>query len=129
MLRARILGLVLAMAVTGLPLAPPEHAHQADDHGHEHMLVHRHLETHSPTHQADHDGVTDHDEAAILALDPVHAVPPVPLVIGAPVSSVVSFVEPPALVLVSHRDSVEPLIHGPPRTPNGLRAPPSLTRL
>jgi hypothetical protein len=122
-LRLRILGVVLAVSVAGLPLAPPEHAHEAENHGHERLLVHRHLDAHSNARHVDHEGVADQDDDTILALDAVHAVPPAITILAAP-EAAVALAEPPATVLLFHQGDFEPLIHGPPRAPNGTRAPP-----
>ena len=124
--RCRVLGIVLALAVGGLPIAPPEHVHEVEDHGHEHLLVHRHLAAHTADHHRDgHDGVLDDNDAPVLTLDAVYAVPATATLFGAPPSAVIAFIEPPTIRVVSRRvDYVEHLIHGPPRAPTGLRAPP-----
>jgi Ni/Co efflux regulator RcnB len=128
-LRLRILGVVLAVLVAGLPMAPPEHAHEADDHGHERLLVHRHLDAHSNAHQVDHEGVTNQDDHTILALDAVHAGPSSITILADPATAAVALAQPPAIVLLSNQGNFEPLIHGPPRAPNGTRAPPRLSCL
>jgi hypothetical protein len=128
-LRLRILGVALAVSVAGLPMAPPEHAHEADDHGHERLLVHRHLDAHSNAHHVDHEGVINQDDQTILALDTIHAVPSSITILAVPAAVAVAVAEPPAVVLLSAQDNFEPLIHGPPRAKNGTRAPPHLSCL
>lgn len=125
----RILGVVLALAVGGVPLAPPAHVHGADDHGHEHLLVHRHFDAHSSEHHADHVSVVDDDDAPILTLDAVHAVPTSAALLIAPTGVLVADAEPPVVPIAARSVDVERLIHGPPRAPNGLRAPPLSSRL
>jgi len=125
----RILGLVLVVSVTGLPLAPPEHAHEAEEHGHEHLLVHRHLEAHSKVPDFDHEGVADPDDDSAFALDTVRAVPSSVTILAVPVFCTFAIIEPPRVVLLSDRGNFEPLIHGPPRAPSGTRAPPLLSCL
>jgi hypothetical protein len=127
--RLRILGVVLAVSVAGLPMAPPEHAHQADDHGHERLLVHRHPGAHSNAHHVDHQGVADQADETILALDAAHAVPSSITILALPATATVALAEPPAVALLSTQGNFEPLIHGPPRAPNGTRAPPRLACL
>ena len=126
MFGGRILGIVLALAVGGLSSAPPEHVHEAEDHGHEHLLVHRHLAAHAKDHhQNGHDGVLDDDGAPVLTIDAVYTVPATTTLLAAPPSVVIALAEPPTINLLSgHPDYVERLIHGPPRAPTGLRAPP-----
>jgi hypothetical protein len=120
---------VLAVSIAGLPLAPPEHAHEAEEHGQEHLLVHRHLEAHSKVPDFDHEGVADPDDDSAFALDAVHAVPSSFTILAVPTVATFALVEPPAVVLLSAQGKFEPLIHGPPRAPNGTRAPPRLSCL
>jgi hypothetical protein len=107
-----------------LPLAPPEHAHEDDGSGPPHVVVHRHLNPHGiqPHHQTQ--STIDHDEDPILTLSAVFNVPPQPEIAG-PVLSAGEPIQP--LVLRRNEGSfidVEILIHGPPRAPTSLRAPP-----
>src|SRR5262245_2861514 len=121
----RTLAVALGAVMGLVPLAPPEHAHEDEDTGHPHVVVHRHLDLHSvqPHHQKQ--STIDHDEDPILTLTAVYTVPPQPE-IAAPVLIAGEPIQPP--VLSRNEGSfidVEILIHGPPRAPTPLRAPPS----
>ena len=120
------------MATAGwLPVAPPEHVHEEEEHGHETLLVHRHLGAH-PILQgvARHNRAVDHEGAPVLTFDPVYVIPAIPAAIGQPPSSMLPNLEPPAGKTLSRsRDYVERLIHAPPRAPTSLRAPPAVSRL
>ena len=126
MFRTRIFGIALALAVGSLPVAPPEHVHEAEEHGHQHVLMHRHFAAHTNNHHQDgHDGVFDHDDGPMLTLDAIYTLPVAVTPLAPPPHVVISFIDPPAINLVfRHPDYVERLIHGPPRAPTGLRAPP-----
>jgi len=129
-LSRRFVGVLLAMAIGWLPTAPPEHVHEAEEHGHQHLLIHRHLAAHhGADHAVDHDGVFDDDDTPILTLDPAFTVPGT-ISIDVAHATVAADLEPP-LVRVPYRTPkyLGRLIHGPPRAPTGLRAPPSLSRL
>ena len=131
MFRSRLVGLVLVAAVGWIPIAPPEHVHEEEEHGHETLLVHRHLGAHTlPQHVSRHEQILDHEDAPILTFEPVYVVPSAPNAVAEPPSIVVATIEPPAgEVLHRSRDYVERLIHGPPRAPTSLRAPPAVSRL
>src|SRR5262245_14936190 len=106
-----------------LPLAPPEHAHEEEQPGQPHVVVHRHLNLHGiqPHHQKQ--ATIDHDEDPILTLTAVYNVPPQPQIAG----PVLIAGEPIQLPALSRYEGsfvdVEILIHGPPRAPTPLRAP------
>jgi hypothetical protein len=129
--RSRLIGLVLAATVAWLPIAPPEHVHEADEHGHHHVLVHRHVAGHGFSQgQVHHDGVLGDDDAPILTFDTVYTVPAALTILGEPPSDAAVVVEPPADTVTSHIPGYHSRpIHGPPRAPTGLRAPPLLSRL
>jgi hypothetical protein len=128
---SRLLAGALAAALGMLPVAPPEHVHEAEEAGHSHVVVHRHPAPHGILeHHADHGSATevednDHDGPAFtLTADYVvpasFAVPVRPQAVGA-------LLEPPKPVVFERVTAdVELLIHGPPRAPSGLRAPPFL---
>jgi hypothetical protein len=129
--RSRLIGLALAAAVGWLPIAPPEHVHEADDHGHQRMVVHRHLAPHTLPRHADHQGrVFDDDDAPVLTLNVVYTVPTATSIIGRPPSVESAIVAAP-LSGARYRspEYFDPPIHGPPRAPSGLRAPPLISRL
>jgi hypothetical protein len=115
--------LVTAMSVA--PVAPPEHAHEAEEHGHHFTVIHRHFEQHhAGDHSSRHHAVIDHDEDPILTLATVYTVPPLtsvdsPLEIVA--DEVETFESPCGEWSAA---DVDILIHGPPRAPTSLRAPP-----
>src|SRR4051812_5310819 len=70
--RVRVYSLVLAVVVGIMPVAPPEHAHESDEHGRHHVLIHRHAEAmhghHAATRPA-HKGSVDDDDGRIVLLD------------------------------------------------------------
>jgi hypothetical protein len=115
-----LLGLVIA------PLLPPAHLHRRPTgDGHVHTLIHRHFAPHTSDAGA-HIGTSGVSEGAPQWLDdPCGALPPlasmaadtaVPLFSAPNPRQVdVKFVPPPSDVS----------IHSPPRSPVGLRAPPS----
>jgi hypothetical protein len=108
-----------------LPLAPPEHAHEEQETGPPHVVVHRHLNLHGlePHHQRQ--STIDHDEDPILTLTAVFNVPPQPEIAG-PVLNAGEPVQPLALSRTEGSFiDVEILIHGPPLALTSLRAPPS----
>ena len=129
--RVLLLRVVLALAMGSLPVVPPEHVHEKEEHGHEHVLVHRHLGAHVTAHHHESgDAMFDEDEGLTLALDAVYTVPPPAPVLSQPPAIVLALIEPPPVHFTSRsRDDVEYLIHGPPRAPTGLRAPPLSSRL
>jgi len=123
--RSRALSVVLAMAMGLAPVAPPEHVHEAEEQGHQFTLIHRHLDPHhAGDHSRRHRAVIDHDEEPVLILAAVYTVPPTPTV------------DNPLESIDLHADTFAPpcdewsaadfdiLIHGPPRAPASLRAPP-----
>lgn len=118
--------IVLAAAIGSLPMAPPAHVHEVDDHGHEAALVHRHTLSHGQHH---HDGVIAAADASLLELDDVFVASSITS-LGHPLDRLVAVLEPP---VIDARDGpqeyVERLIHGPPRAPSSLRAPPSISHL
>jgi hypothetical protein len=119
---ARVLG--VAMGV--FPLAAPEHVHETEDRGHTRALVHRHLPVHGLTeHHSDRDSTTvDHDDDPVLTLSAVYYVG-APFAMVRPLLSVAARLDPPEPRRIERKTThVEILIHGPPRAPTGLRAPP-----
>lgn len=117
--------LVTAMGVA--PVAPPEHVHEAEEHGHHFTVIHRHFEGHhAGDHAARHQAVIDHDEDPILTLATVYTIPPSPSA-----DSPLELVDVRVNTVESHcgewaAADVDILIHGPPRAPTSLRAPPIL---
>ena len=137
--------LLLAVCVAALPLAPVAHAHEAGDtHDAPSLLVHTHGEAHHHGHREGehrshapngrgaphgHDAVEHSDEAVVLTLDPVIAVPHT-YVCAAPVPAVtILLLEPPRCERMPVTTYVERLTHSPPRAPAALRGPPSSSRL
>jgi hypothetical protein len=117
-----------------LPLLPVEHVHESQLDGHHEVLVHRHSEMHHAGDDVEHldkqGRAFDHDDehtitlsSSFTARSSYRSVPPVP-------AEVVLLASTPLIVTASPTvDYVERLIHGPPRAPSGLRAPPLSTRL
>ena len=128
---SRCLALLLAAAMAWLPLAPPEHVHEAEEHGHQHLLVHRHASTHYFALAGQHhDGVFDDDDAPVLTLAAVFTVPAPPDGVAPALTHSLILPAPPLSTTVDRTpEYVERQIHGPPRAPTGLRAPPSTARL
>jgi hypothetical protein len=127
----RVLCLLLALGVGWIPTAPPEHVHESEDHGHEHVVVHRHFDGHhTQSHAAHHDNSVNDDDAAVVMLEAVYGMPSAAFAgLSYQVPPAVVLAVPPVPVHSPTPDYVERLIHGPPRAPTGLRAPPVLTRL
>ena len=126
----RGLAAALALAIGALPVIPPEHVHHRDDDGRHHNLVHRHATLHtSHRHTEPHQVRIDDDDAPVLTLDAVFTVTPI---VRAPMAVQTSTVmlDPPRIVLTTRAPGFfERLIHGPPRAPASLRAPPLATFL
>ncbi len=122
----RFLAGVMGAAFGLFPIAPPEHMHEAEKHGHVHVVIHRHLEPHDLLeHHADGKTTVDDDDGPILTPTAVYTVPAQQVIAG-PQRTVSAWAEPPA----PRRNErpladVETLIHGPPRAPTPSRAPPS----
>jgi hypothetical protein len=120
-----VLASALSLAIGLLPLAAPEHVHEREDHGHAQVVVHRHMPPHSfLEHHRGHQASLDDDDAPVLVLTTVYTVPS-SVSLAAPERLASALIEPP------ERKSVERVltkfdvpIHGPPRAPAGLRAPP-----
>jgi hypothetical protein len=124
---SRSLAVALSAALGLLPVAPPEHVHEAEEQGHSHVVVHRHATTHGILeHHSDHHATStleDHDGPAFTLTDS-YTVPATQVLVGPPAVAA-TLIEP----TVSRRLArvfvgTEVLIHGPPRAPTGLRAPP-----
>jgi hypothetical protein len=111
-------------------MTPSEHVHEVEERGQHRLLVHRHPEMHgTPDASHHHDGVLDHAERPVATLDAAYLAPPV-VQVPAPAASQIAPIAPPPLAPVLRTpEYVELLIHGPPRAPAGLRAPPSVSRL
>ena len=121
----RVLALALAASVASFAVVPPAHVHEEEEEGHHELLVHRHLSAHVLPHSGARHGAIDHGDERILTLDAVYTVPSVISQAAPAPPGTVTLLEPPVVVLpVRHPEYFEPLIHGPPRAPTGLRAPP-----
>jgi hypothetical protein len=127
MLLGRLTGLVLAAAIGVVPLAPPEHAHESHDPDHHGVRVHRHSQGHTGHHHAAaHDQALEDDDAPVMTVQAVLGGPVPPVVVSAPIGEPVPVVQPPSMAgILPTAEYVELLIHGPPRAPASLRAPPS----
>jgi hypothetical protein len=128
---------VFLVATIGVaPLVPPEHVHAEEDHDHkQRVIVHRHADPHGTSHHDErhdgvpHDGVLDEHGSPVLTLTTLFAPPTAPLSVGIVATTVVAVV--PQVPVTGRRlhTGAEPLIHGPPRAPASLRAPPLLPAL
>jgi len=126
----RSLGVSLALLIGVTPVIPPEHVHQVEDHGRHHNLVHRHAAPHpTPLHSAEHQARLDDDDQPILTLDAVFTVTPIVRVPVAVHTSTAMPDAPRVAAILREPGFFERLIHGPPRAPAGLRAPPFATFL
>jgi len=121
--------LCLAVTIGWNPVGPPEHAHETEEHGTHHVVVHRHVEGHFGTLPPGHPKI-DHGDGALVTLDDVWVTAQGHSYVRPLLASSIVLDEP----VVEHTgggvvDNVERQTHGPPRTPSGLRAPPSASRL
>jgi hypothetical protein len=124
-LTRRVFGLIVAVVIGLLPVVPPEHVHEVEEHGHVEFVVHRHLQGHDVSAAHRHSTV-DHDDAPIATLDQDYIVPASPHLDA--VADVVSVPVPPTPFAsrLTFSAFVERLIHGPPRGPTPDRGPPPL---
>ena len=120
----RVLGLFVTVAIGLLPVVPPEHVHEVEEHGHTELVVHRHLEGHGVTLAHDH-AVVDHDDAPIATLDQDYIVPAAPQLAATFEPVAVLLAPTPFESRLGFSAFVERLIHGPPRAPAPDRGPPS----
>jgi len=120
-----VLAGALSLAIGLSPIAPPEHVHEREAHGHARVVFHRHMPPHGfLEHHREHQTSLDDDDAPVLTLTTVYTVPG-SIVLAVPEQSASALIEPP------EQQSIERVltkfdvpIHGPPRAPVGLRAPP-----
>jgi len=122
------LSLALISSLAFAPVIPAEHAHEIEADGHRQVIVHQHAHPHAMGH-APHDRDSrrafDHPDDPILTLTAVYTAPS-PQLPALPVRTTVGAVQPLRLAVgYTATQLVELLIHGPPRAPNGLRAPPT----
>jgi hypothetical protein len=119
-----MIGVALALALSGVPLASPEHVHEVDDHGHVERVVHRHFATHTAS--VDHeDASLDHPDTPVATIDQEYTVPTTPHIAGPSVETLGVLIEPPSAIHIGHIEFIERLIHGPPCAPTVDRGPPS----
>ena len=92
---SRLLAGVLVAAMGLLPVAPPEHVHEAEEQGHVHAVIHRHLKQHGILeHHAEHHSTVDDDDGPALTLTTIYTVP-APLTLHSPARIVSTWMEPP----------------------------------
>jgi len=124
----RALSLCLVAGLAALPLAPVEHVHRTDGPDGHQVVAHAHFEDHHHQAVSDDDQLATHvedDDSVVLTLDrvfiPEQPAPHVDMTAPAGVH------QPPlAVVRAGAADRyLQRLIHGPPRGPTSLRAPPS----
>jgi len=124
----RAVSLCLVAGLVALPLAPVEHEHRTDGpDGHHRMVAHAHLEEHHHAEPGDDDFAThvEDDDSVVLTLDrvfiPEQPAPHLDLIAAPSV-----YRAPLAVVRAGAANRyLQRLIHGPPRGPTSLRAPPS----
>ena len=132
-----LIGVALALTVGILPILPPEHVHEVEEHGQQHGLLHRHLDDNDNPHHstASHHSVSleptfDDDDAPIATFEATYTVPSVTRVeTGLTISVPVILDAPGKVAILGAPEYFERLIHGPPRAPAGLRAPPPVSLL
>jgi hypothetical protein len=122
---SRILACVLGVAMGLLPVAPPEHVHEAEEQGRVHAVIHRHLKSHGILeHHTERHSTVDDDDGPALTLTTIYTVP-APLALDSPARIVSTWMEPPAPRSFDRPfTDVDILIHGPPRASTPPRAPP-----
>jgi hypothetical protein len=122
---SRTLAGVLGAAMALLPIVPPEHVHETEEQGRIHVVVHRHAQLHDILeHHADDYQQVEDDDGPALALDSTFHLP-APTVLGSPARTVGELIDPPAPRRIDRSFAdIELQIHGPPRAPTPLRAPP-----
>lgn len=120
-----VLAGALSLAIGLLPIAPPEHVHEREAHGHAQVVVHRHMPPHGfLEHHREHQASLDDDDAPVLTLTTVYTVPG-SIVLAVPEQSAGALIEPPEQRSIERvLTKFDVPIHGPPRAPAGLRAPP-----
>ena len=123
----KVLTVLASVALALLPAAPAEHVHELDEPGHAHVVLHRHLNAHRLLdHPADTDhraALDDHD-GPVLTLTAIYNVV-ARADLNSPLCTAVAWIEPPASGRVYRPlADLQILIHGPPRAPTSLRAPP-----
>jgi hypothetical protein len=120
----RVLGLFATVAIGLLPVVPPEHVHEVEEHGHVELIVHRHLQGHGVAPLHEHSAV-DHDDAPVATLDQDYILPSSPHVHAVAHTMSVVLAPPPLPSRLRFSAFVERLIHAPPRGPTPDRGPPS----
>jgi len=130
-LPSRGVSLILAGALGMVPLLPAEHAHEVEADGHSRVVVHQHAQPHSighlpgAHHRRGRQQIVDHPDEPVLTLSTVFT-NSTPHTLAIPLRVVVAIIQPVQLDLGrASTGFVERLIHGPPRAPSGLRAPPA----
>jgi hypothetical protein len=115
----------LSFALGLLPIAAPEHVHEREDHGHAQVVAHRHMPPHGfLKHHRQHHASLDDDDPPALTLTTVFTVPG-SMVLAVPERSASALAEPPEQQSIERAlTKFDVPIHGPPRAPAGLRAPP-----
>jgi hypothetical protein len=117
---AALVAACLALA----PILPAQHVHEANHHGHG-RVAHQHLSPHHlPAPETALGHHVERDDEPILTLTTVYTVPPPPGMAAPPADAVTLLTVPPVAVVRQHTQYVERVIHGPPRAPTSLRAPP-----
>jgi hypothetical protein len=115
----------LSLAIGLLPVAAPEHVHEREEHGHAEMVVHRHMPPHGLIdHHGEHQASLDDNDAPVFTLTTVFTVPG-QAILSLPQRSASTLIAPPEQQRIERiLTKFDVPIHGPPRAPAGLRAPP-----
>jgi hypothetical protein len=118
----------LALLVAALPVIPPEHVHEQVASSGGRALVHRHAVPHSPAHRHAASATVD-DSDSVLTIDPLFTVVAKVYVAGPVLAKTDIAVDSPRNWSFRIRTFEAVPIHGPPRGPTQLRAPPSRSSL
>ena len=120
--------LCLVAVLAALPLAPVEHVHRTGGPDGHHQVAHSHFEDHRHRPAADPDHSATHvedDDSVVVALDRVFLSQPVHHSAEIAVEAH-RYPAPLAMVRAGVAARYQRrFIHGPPRAPTSLRAPPS----
>jgi len=124
---SRVVSLCLVAGLAVLPLAPVEHVHRTDGPDGHRVVAHAHVEDHHHAEPGD-DHLATHvedDDSVVLTLDRIF-IPEQPAPHLDMTAAAGLYLPPLAVVRAGTADRyLQRLIHGPPRGPTSLRAPPS----
>ena len=124
---SRAVSWCLVACLAALPLAPVEHVHRTDGPDGHQVVAHAHFEDHHHAEPGENDLAThvEDDDSVVLTLDRVF-IPEQPAPHLDMTAAAGLYLPPLAVVRAGAADRyLQRLVHGPPRGPTSLRAPPS----